>query len=229
MLAAVALSLVLAVVFIANAGGGSGSLLAQAGYEPAAGGRAAAASGQAQGAQSSKAPTVPSRASLGKATLDLAALTKADNIDEADNVRWSLVRDTPAGPPLYSPESGVNWKALRQVTQAGQIPLAAGATGSFNTAYQEGIGYKNASGVLAGGQCALATVFRVAAARAGLAASAKPHKYPIPGFALSETVNIWWGSADLTIKNTTKQALVLAWLLTPQGVTVTVLPRSSAN
>ncbi len=139
------------------------------------------------------------------------------------------MRDTPAGQALYSKTTGVNWKALRQVTQAGQIPLAAGATWSFNAAYQEGIGYKNASGVLAGGQCALATAFRVAAARAGLAVSAKPHKYPIPGFALAETVNIWWGRDDLTIKNTSKQALVLAWLVTPQSVTVSVLPRPTAN
>jgi hypothetical protein len=220
-LAAVALSLLLAVLFIANAG--TANAAPQAGLDPStqAGGGAPQSSNQA--------PTVPSRGSLGKATLDLGQLTKTDNIDESDNVRWSLVRGTPAGLPLYNASSGVNWKALRQVTQAGQIPLAAGATWSFNQAYQEGTGYKNASGVLAGGQCALATVFRVAADRAGLATAAKPHKYPIPGFALAETVNIWWGRDDLRIQNNTKQAVVLAWLLTPQGVTVSVLPQAASN
>jgi hypothetical protein len=80
-----------------------------------------------------------------------------------------------------------------------------------------------ASGVLAGGHCALATVFRGAAIQAGLPAEAKPHLWPIPGFQLSETVNIWWGRDDLLVHNTTSQDLSLAWELTPQGVGVSVV------
>jgi hypothetical protein len=176
------------------------------------------------GGQAASAGSVQAQAPIAKATLDLAQLAKTNNIDEADNARWALVRDTPGGAPLYSAATGVDWKTLRTLTQAGTILVPAGSSWSFNQAYQEGVGYKNASGVLAGGLCSLATVLRVAASRAGLVTEALPHKYPIPGFALAETVNIWWGRDDLVVRNPTPRTLSLAWILTPQTLTVSVIP-----
>jgi hypothetical protein len=155
---------------------------------------------------------------LGSAFLDLNRLVT----DEADNARWSLVRDSSAAAGLYSADTGVDWPALRRVSQSGSFQLPAGSTWSFNQTFQGGVGYKMASGVLAGGHCALATVFRGAAIQAGLPAEAKPHLWPIPGFQLSETVNIWWGRDDLHIHNPTGQNLALDWDLTPDGVTVSV-------
>ena len=155
---------------------------------------------------------------LGSSFLDLDLLVT----DEADNARWSLVRDIPAAARLYSANTGVDWATLRQVNQSGSFSLPAGSTWSFNQTFQDGVGYKIASGVLAGGHCALATVFRVAAIQAGLPTEAKPHLWPIPGFPLSQTVNIWWGRDDLRIDNPTGQNLSLNWVLTPDGVSVTV-------
>ena len=159
---------------------------------------------------------------LGSAHLDLNALARQDNIDESDNARWSLVRGTPAGDKVYSAGKGVDWKALRTVSASGAYRLPAGSSWSFNATFADGPGYKNASGVLAGGQCALATVFRGAAIQAGLSAKAKPHAWPIPGFPLAQTVNIWWGRDDLTIKNDAGQDLFLKWELSPGGVSVSV-------
>ena len=214
-LAAVGVSILLAMILLSAQGPKVGvqgsSLTAGAGTKTVPG--ANSTSGQTQ---------VDSAASLGSATLDLGLVAKGSSIDNADNVRWSLVRTTGDTNGLYSTQSGVDWKALRQVTRSGSFALPAGSTWSFNKTFQEGVGYKNASGALAGGQCALATVIRGAAIRAGLPNKAKPHRYPIPGFALAETVNIWWGRDDLTVQNTTGQDLALFWELTPQGVSVAI-------
>ena len=161
---------------------------------------------------------------LGSAHLDLNALTQVDNIDEADNIRWSLVRGTPAGSQVDQAANGVDWTALRGVSAQGSFSLPAGSSWSFNATFGGGPGYKLASGVLAGGQCALATVFRAAALKAGLPAQSIPHRYPVPGFTYNETVTIWWGTYDLKIENPTGQALSLAWKLTPQGVDVSIVP-----
>ena len=160
---------------------------------------------------------------LGHAFLDLNALTQMDNIDESDNVRWSLVRGTPAGERVALASGGVDWAALREVTAEGAFSLPAGSQWSFNATFGGGAGYKLASGVLAGGQCDLATAFRAAALPAGLPAQSIPHLYPVPGFTHSETVTIWWGTYDLTIENSTGRALSLAWKLTPAGVEVRVM------
>jgi hypothetical protein len=160
---------------------------------------------------------------FGSAALNLNKLTQANGIDETDNARWSLVRGTKAAEGIYSSAHGVDWQALRQLSTSGSFAIPAGKSWSFNAAFGEGPGYKNASGVLAGGQCALATVFRGAATKGGLPNQAKQHRYPIPGFALAETVNIWWGRDDLTIRNDTGQAVSLAWDLTPEKVTVSVV------
>jgi len=159
-----------------------------------------------------------STVNLGSSFLNLNLLVS----DEADNTRWSLVRDSSGAAGLYSADSGVDWADLRQVSQSGSFSLPAGSSWSFNQTFQGGAGYKIASGVLAGGHCALATVFRGAAMQAGLPAEAKPHLWPIPGFPLSQTVNIWWGRDDLRIDNPTSQNLLLEWELTPDGLTVTV-------
>jgi len=160
---------------------------------------------------------------LNSAHLDLNALTRVDNINESDNVRWSLVRGTPAGSQVDSGSNGVDWAALRTVSAVGSFSVPAGSSWSFNASFGGGAGYKQASGVLAGGQCALATVFRTAALKAGLPAHSIPHQYPVPGFSHSETVTIWWGTYDLTIDNPTGHALSLAWKLTPDGVDVSVM------
>jgi hypothetical protein len=160
---------------------------------------------------------------MSKATLDLTLLTKVNNIDEADNARWSLVRSVSGAFGVYTPQAAVNWKELRQVSASGRIALPAGASWSFNATYGgDTTGLKVASGVLAGGQCALATVFRAAAMRAGLTTTASQHRSPIPGFPMSETVNIWWGSYDLVIKNTSGLDISMDWSLTPASVVVSI-------
>ncbi len=154
----------------------------------------------------------------GKATLDLNLLAKVNNIDEADNARWSLVRSVSG-----ASQAAVDWKKLRQVSASGSITLPAGASWSFNATYGgDTTGLKVASGVLAGGQCALATVFRAAAMRAGLTTKASQHRSPIPGFPMSELVNIWWGSYDLVIKNTFDLDISINWSLTPASVVVSI-------
>ncbi len=163
-------------------------------------------------------------AALGSAYLDLNLLAETNSMDEADNARWSLVRGTPGESQVYSAESGVDWGALRLVNASGSYRMPAGATWSFNATFADGPGYKIASGVLAGGHCALATVFRGAAIRANLPTHARQHLYPIPGFPLNQTVNIWWGRDDLKIDNTTSQDLNLVWVLSPGGIEISVIP-----
>jgi hypothetical protein len=160
---------------------------------------------------------------LGSAFLDLNQLAEQNSIDESDNARWSLVRGTPAGSRVYDSANGVNWEALRQVTASGSYRIPAKASWSFNNTFADGPGYKIASGVLAGGHCALATVFRAAAIQANLPTQAIPHRYPIPGFPLNETVTIWWGRDDLTVENTTAEALDLNWALSPGGIEISIL------
>ncbi len=159
---------------------------------------------------------------LGSATIDMNLLAKQDNVGEADNVRWSLARGTSAASSLYNASRGVDWAALRKLSVSGSISLPAGASWSFNDTYGGGAGYKIASGVLAGGQCSLATAFRAAAMKAGLETKATPHRRPIPGFPQNETVNIWWGTYDLVIKNTSGRDLSMDWQLTPTDVTITI-------
>lgn len=190
----------------------------EAGGQSSVSAQAAALAGPAGDSQGhGKAPAV-----LGSAHLDLNALTHQNNINETDNARWSLVQGTPAAAKVSENGSSVNWKALRDLSTSGAYHIPAGGSWSFNAAFGNKPGYKNASGVLAGGQCALATVFRGAAIQAGLPNQAKPHKYPIPGFPLDQTVNIWWGRDDLIIKNDTSQDLYLSWDLSPDGVIVSV-------
>jgi hypothetical protein len=157
---------------------------------------------------------------LGSAFLNLNWLASANSIDEADNARWSLVRGTPGEDEVYSSASGVDWQTLRTLSQSGSYNLPAGNTWSFNETFAGGPGYKMASGVLAGGHCALATVFRAAAIQAGLPNQAFPHQWPIPGFPMGETVTIWWGQYDLLVHNTTGRDLSLDWELSPQGINI---------
>ncbi len=213
---AMAVSLLLFILLI-SAQGGAASV-----GSPPAGDTQGSAAPQAASAKPTAKPGSTVKSVSGSATLDLNALTKADNIDESDNVRWSLVRHSSASGSVYNSKTGVDWKALRKLTQSGKFSLPAGGSFSFNATFQEGVGYKNASGVLAGGQCALATVMRVAAIHAGLPTKASPHRNPIPGFSQSQTVNIWWGTYDLLIQNPTSQNLTLSWSLTPTAVTITI-------
>ena len=166
---------------------------------------------------------VPAATLLGSAFLDLNRLATANSIDESDNARWSLVRGTSSQDDVFSPASGVDWQTLRTLSQSGSYDLPDGNTWSFNETFGGGPGYKMASGVLAGGHCALATVFRGAAIQAGLPNQAIPHQWPIPGFPLDETVTIWWGRDDLLIHNPTGQDLSLNWDLSPQGIKISIL------
>jgi hypothetical protein len=160
---------------------------------------------------------------LGQAHLDLNELARVNSIDEADNARWSLVRRTPAAAQIYPQDSGVNWTALRSMTQTGTILLPAGFTWSFNETFQQGVGYKEAGGILAGGHCALATVFRAAAIQAGLPTTARPHASPIPGFPRKQTANIYWGRDDLLVHNTTGQDLYFIWSVSPDSLEVSIV------
>ncbi len=197
---------------------------------PAEAGTSAAglAANSTGGAQSGNAAQSPSSsqehgsAVLGRATIDMDLLAKQDNVGEADNVRWSLARNTSAGDALYNANRGVDWTALRKLRLSGSIRLPAGASWSFNNTYGGGVGYKVASGVLAGGQCSLATAFRAAAMHAGLETKATLHRRPIPGFPQNETANIWWGTYDLVIQNTSGQDLLMDWQLAPADVKITI-------
>lgn len=210
-LGAVAVSLLLAVIFLAGQG-------AQPGARAPA--QAAASAPTPQSVPGAR--NAPAGPAAGSATLDLVLLAKSHNLDEADNVRWSLVRSKPGADGLIDAQTGVKWAVLRTGSTEGSIPLPAGESWSFNDAFGGGTGYKNASGVLAGGQCALATVFRAAAMKAGLATKASPHRTPIPGFPQNETANIWWGTYDLVIRNTSGQDLSMNWSLTPASVTISI-------
>ncbi len=209
-LGAVAVSLLLVVIFLSGQG-------AKTGARPLA-----LASVSAPEAQSAPAQGASSGQVIGSATLDLVLLAKSHNLDEADNVRWSLVRAKTGASALIDAQTGVKWTELRKGSTEGSIPLPAGASWSFNDTYGGGTGYKNASGVLAGGQCALATAFRAAAMKAGLATKASPHRTPIPGFPQNETANIWWGTYDLVIRNTSGRDLSMYWSLTPAEVRISI-------
>lgn len=184
-------------------------------------------SSQGSDAGADAAPEVPAVV-LSRVALDLDALAQANSVDEADNMRWSLIRRTPAAALVYTPETGVDWSGLRGLSQTGTILLPAGFTWSFNETFQQGPGYKVASGILAGGHCALATVFRAAAEQAGLPVKAKTHAWPIPGFPLEQTVNIFWGRDDLLVHNDTGQEFVFVWALSPEGVEVTIVSGGSS-
>jgi hypothetical protein len=160
---------------------------------------------------------------LGMAYLDLNQLADANSIDEADNARWSLVRGTKSAKGIYSTRHGVNWDALRVIEASGTFLIPAGSSWSFNKTFRGGVGYKYASGVYAGGHCALATLFRAAAMHAGLPNRAKPHSWPVPGFNLNETVSIWWGRDDLVLHNPTRQDLQLVWNLSVDGIDLSVI------
>ncbi len=149
-------------------------------------------------------------------------------MDDVDNIRWSLVRRTSAAGNVYRPETGVEWAALRQIAESGTILFPAGFAWSFNETFQRGPGYKDALGVLAGGHCALATIFRAAAVQAGLPAESLPHAQPFPGYPLEQTVNIWWERDDLVIRNTMDQDLVFVWTLRADRLEVTVTPSSES-
>ena len=212
-LGAMAVSLLLAVILLAMPGAKSGGL---------ANSPAASSAPVGQTTQVVQAASDPAGPAVGSATLDLGLLAKSHNLDEVDNVRWSLVRSKASAAGLYDPQTGVNWRVVRTGSTEGSFALAAGSSWSFNDTFGGGAGYKIASGVLAGGQCALATVFRAAAMKAGLATQASPHRTPIPGFPQNETVNIWWGSYDLVIRNTSGRDLSMNWSLSPAGVTVSI-------
>lgn len=167
---------------------------------------------------------ISSQAAIGRADLDLNVLAQAHSIDEVDNIRWSLVRRTPQAAQVYQQETGVDWAALRRVGQMGTILVPAGFLWSFNETFRQGPGYKDAGGILAGGHCALATVFRGAAVQAGLPAESRSHATPIPGFTLEESVNILWGRDDLAVHNNTDRDLYFVWAVGPNQVTVTIVP-----
>jgi hypothetical protein len=154
-----------------------------------------------------------------------ASMTLVDGLplDEADNVRWSLIRRTPAAAQVFDGRN-VDWEALRTIEASGTILVPHGFTWSFNETFQRGPGYKQASGILAGGHCALATVFNGAAKAAGLPTSYKQHRTPYPGYALSECVNIYWGRDDLRIQNVAAADFRFRWALTSDALTVEVLP-----
>ena len=166
----------------------------------------------------------PSKPDLSQAYLDLDVLARNYSVGEVDNLRWSLVRRTPAAAEIYDQERGVNWPDLRRLSQTGTILLPAGFRWSFNETFQQGPGYKKAGSILAGGHCALATVFRAAAVQAGLPVESRPHAPPIPGFSSEESVNIFWGRDDLVVHNDSDQDLHFVWALTPDGVEIAVSP-----
>ena len=168
------------------------------------------------------------QATIGRSDLELNALAQAHSISEADNVRWSLVRRTPQAAEVYQPETGVDWEALRRVQQVGTIFVPADFPWSFNQTFQQGPGYKEAGGILAGGHCALATVFRAAAVQAGLPVTSRQHATPIPGFSLQESVNILWGRDDLIVHNNSGQDLYFIWAVDADHVTVAVVPVADA-
>ncbi len=172
--------------------------------------------------QANPLPVVP-LATVGQAALDLNLLSRTFAPDEADNLRWSLIRRTPAAAQVYSPDSGVNWDALRQLSGSGTILLLAGSDWSFNETFQEGPGYKVADGILAGGQCSLATIFNAAAIKAGLPSEWHRHSVPIPGFAWNISVDIYWGSDDLIIHNNTGKNLAFVWSLTANSASVKII------
>jgi hypothetical protein len=169
-----------------------------------------------------------SQMTLGRGVLDLNALTQGHGIGESDNARWSLVRRTPEAAQVFHPESGVDWAGLRNVSAAGTILVPAGFPWSFNETFQEGPGYKKASGILAGGHCALASAFRAAAVETGLPVEYRRHATPIPGFTGDESVNILWGRDDLVVHNNSAQDLYFVWSVGSGEITIAVVPVTQA-
>jgi hypothetical protein len=167
---------------------------------------------------------VAARLIQGGVALDLNALARGNSPAEVDNVRWSLVRRTPQAAAVYKPETGVDWQALRGVATWGTILVPAGFSWSFNETFKQGPGYKQASGILAGGHCALATLFREAADVAGLPTHYRTHATPIPGYSLQESVNILWGRDDLVVDNTSGRDLYLLWSVGAEQVKLVVVP-----
>ncbi len=157
---------------------------------------------------------------LGVATMSLLGTIP---LDEADNLRWSLVRRTPAAATVYTPQSGVAWDILRRIEAEGDIFLPADFIWSFNETFRDGPGYKKASGILAGGHCALATAFNAAARAAGLPSQYKPHRTPFSGYAPEQSVNILWGRDDLTVKNALGSDLCFHWRLSREAVTIQIV------
>ena len=185
---------------------------------------AQAAVGSARAAVGDAAPFVTAADPIGSASMALGnGLPQA----EADNLRWALVRRTPSAASIYDPATGVNWEALRGIAASGDILVPAGFVWSFNETFQSGPGYKEASGILAGGHCALATVFNAAARTAGLSTEYKPHRTPYPGYAVEQCVNIFWGRDDLRMRNTTGGDIEFLWTLTGDILTVQLAPRSA--
>ena len=150
-------------------------------------------------------------------------------LDEADNMRWSLIRRTPAAASVYNASTGVDWGALRGIEASGDILVPSGFVWSFNETFQSGPGYKEASGILAGGHCALATVFNAAVKSAGLPTDYRPHRTPYPGYTVDQCVNIYWGRDDLRTRNTTGNDIQLRWVIDGQRVSVQVVPVPEAG
>jgi hypothetical protein len=160
---------------------------------------------------------------MGSFTMDLSANTF--NQDEADNVRWSLVRRTSEGAALYDIwDKTTNWQGVRQMNKAGSITMLQGKVWSFNSIFRAGVGYKRASGILAGGHCALASALKAAADNAGLPTEFdKKHSPPIPGFSAEDSVTILWGGSserDLRVLNDTGRDLQFVWSI--QGDTLKI-------
>ena len=149
-------------------------------------------------------------------------------IAEADNIRWSLIRRTPAAATVYD-GSAVNWEALRTIEASGDVLVPAGFTWSVNETFQGGVGYRQASGILAGGHCGLATVFNAAAQAAGLPTHYNRHRTPYPGYTVDQSVNIYWGRDDLRVQNTLGDDFQFRWELTQDQIKVHVVPRLAAQ
>lgn len=180
-----------------------------------------------------KASSLPARAALLPAgpVLSTATMPLDTTIpqDEADNLRWSLIRRTPLAATIYSAAGGVNWEALRSCEAQGDILVPAGFVWSFNETFREGPGYKEASGILAGGHCALATLFNAAAESAGLPTQFNRHRTPFPGYGAEKSVNIYWGRDDLVVQNTSGQDIYLRWRLVGNNATVEVVSAADSG
>lgn len=169
--------------------------------------------------------------SLGNYTYDLNAGTF--NIQEADNVRWALLRRTVAGTRLWSkpddenPNGLVDWGRLRTLTGSGALTIPTETPWSFNAQFRAGVGYRQASGILAGGHCSLASALKAAADNAGLRTEFdKKHSLVIPGFAAETSVSILWGGPehDLRVYNDTGADLRFAWRIVGDNLTIDVVP-----
>lgn len=167
---------------------------------------------------------------MGSFTMSLSANTF--NVEEADNVRWSLIRRSSEGAALYDIwDKTTNWQGVRQMNMAGSITMPRGQMWSFNSIFRAGVGYRRASGILAGGHCALASAFKVAADNAGLPTeidkkhtNKKGEPLPIPGFSWEDSVSIHWGGPehDLRVLNDTGRDLRFLWTLSGDTLKIDV-------